>query len=321
MNRPIRKGSTSVDQDVAQTFLSVRDISTDRNVCATGVFSGRVFMLIDAHVHVWTDDDARYPLAPGFARLEGWPMAFPPETLLAHARPCGVERINLIQISFYGFDNSYMLDTIARFPDTFVGTAVIDVHAPDVDRTMAELEPRGIKAFRIHPRLAGRPPGEWLRPAGFATMFACAERTGQALSCLIDADGLVEVDRMCSDFPGTTVIIDHLARIGSEGEIREGDIEALCRLARHRKVYVKIGAFYALGRKAPPYDDLGGLIERTVSAFGPERCMWESDSPFQVLPPHRYGASVDLIQQRLAFLSASDREWLLGKTAASVFQW
>ena len=273
---------------------------------------------IDAHVHVWTDDDARYPLAQGFKRPDGAPLAFTPETLLAHARPCGIERINLIQISFYGFDNSYMLDTIARYPDTFVGTAVVDAHAPDVDRTMAQLQPLGIRAFRIHPRLSGKPPADWLRPAGFATMFAMAEHTGQALSCLIDPDGLAEVDRMCGDFPGTTVIIDHLARISGDGVIREDDIASLCRLARHSRVLVKIGAFYALGRKSPPYDDLAELIERTVRAFGPERCMWESDSPFQVLPPHSYAASVDLIQCRLAFLSATDRDWLLGRTAARV---
>lgn len=275
--------------------------------------------LIDAHVHVWTDEDARYPLAAGFKRLEGWPMAFPPETLLAHAKPCGVECINLIQISFYGFDNSYMLDTIARFPETFVGTAVVDAHAPDVDRTMAELKPHGIRAFRIHPRLSGKPPAEWLRPAGFATMFAVAQHNGQALSCLIDPDGLAEVDRMCTEFPGTTVIIDHLARIGADGVIREDDITALCRLARHARVFVKLGGFYALGRKLPPYDDLADLIERVLRVFGPERCMWESDSPFQVLPPHKYAASVDLIQRRLAFLSAADRDWLLGRTAACVF--
>ena len=108
------------------------------------------------------------------------------------------------------------------------------------------------------------------------------------------------------------------ARIGGEGVIRESDIMVLCGLARHPRVFVKLGAFYALGRKLPPYDDLAELIELAVRAFGPERCMWESDSPFQVLPPHSYAASVELIERQLAFLSATDREWLLGKTAARV---
>ena len=45
---------------------------------------------------------------------------------MRHAEPAGVAKVNLIQISFYGFDNSFMLDTIAQDPEKFVGTAVID---------------------------------------------------------------------------------------------------------------------------------------------------------------------------------------------------
>src|SRR5262249_17492256 len=132
-------------------------------------------------------------------------------------------------------------------------------------------------------------------------------------------DGLAEVDRMCTAFPDTPVIIDHLARIGLDGEIRDEDINRLCALAKHKKVMIKIGAFYALGKKKPPYDDLGPLIKRVVAAFGPKRCMWESDCPFQVQGKNPYQASIDLIQHRLDFLSAEDKEWLLHKTAESFF--
>ena len=59
---------------------------------------------IDAHVHVWTPDTAHYPLAAGHKRDEMRPRSFTPEELLKHARPAGVNRINLIQMSFYGFD-------------------------------------------------------------------------------------------------------------------------------------------------------------------------------------------------------------------------
>jgi hypothetical protein len=42
--------------------------------------------------------------------------------------------------------------------------------------------------------------------------------------------------------------------------------------------------------------------------------MWESDCPFQV-DEHRYQDSIDLIRQRLTFLTDDDRDWLLGRTA------
>jgi hypothetical protein len=47
--------------------------------------------------------------------------------------------------------------------------------------------------------------------------------------------------------------------------------------------------------------------------------MWESDCPFQVQGEHTYQASIDLIRDRLDFLSAEDRDWLLRKTAENFF--
>jgi predicted TIM-barrel fold metal-dependent hydrolase len=126
---------------------------------------------------------------------------------------------------------------------------------------------------------------------------------------------------MCAAYPDTPVIIDHLARIGivNGGVIRDEDVDRLCGMAKHKKIMVKIGAFYALGRKQPPYTDLAPMIKKVVTAFGARRCMWESDSPFQVQGEHTYQASVDLVQRRLDFLSNEDKEWILRKTAEGFF--
>src|SRR5437773_7022771 len=83
----------------------------------------RAMSTIDAHVHVWTDDVERYPRA---TQTGVKPSDFPAEELLRHCRPSGVERIVLVQVSFYGFDNSYMLDTMQRLPETFSGIALVD---------------------------------------------------------------------------------------------------------------------------------------------------------------------------------------------------
>jgi predicted TIM-barrel fold metal-dependent hydrolase len=273
---------------------------------------------IDAHVHVWTPDVSHYPLAAGYQVENIKPRSFTPDELFKHSKPAGVERINLIQMSFYGFDNRYMLDMIALFPDVFVGTAVIDVHAEAPERRMADLAKKGVRAFRIHPRLSKQPPQKWLEPAGYAALFAAGAKHNQAMSCLIDPDGLPELDRMCRKFPETPVIIDHLCRIGATGTIVEKDVETLCALAKHPRVLVKVGAFYALGKKQPPYADLGPLIRQVVQAFGAKRCMWESDCPFQVVE-HKYADSLELASKRLDFLTAEDKDWLLRRTAAEFF--
>jgi predicted TIM-barrel fold metal-dependent hydrolase len=279
----------------------------------------KLMKFIDAHVHVWSPDTARYPLATGYKVENVQPRSFTPEELFKHTKPAGVGRINLIQISFYGFDNTYMLEAIAKYPDIFVGTAVIDPLQGDPAREMAELAKRGVRAFRIHPKLSQQPVETWLRPEGYKKMFAAGAQSNQAMSCLINPDALPELDRMCSAYPETPVIIDHLCRIGNDGVIREADVERLCAMAKHKKVMVKVGAFYAMGKKMAPYTDLAPLIEKTVKAFGPERCMWESDSPFQVEGGHVYQNSIDLIRNRLGFLSEADKEWLLYKTAERFF--
>jgi predicted TIM-barrel fold metal-dependent hydrolase len=274
---------------------------------------------IDAHVHVWTPDTAHYPLAPGSKRENMVPRSFTPEDLFKHTRPSGVNRINLIQMSFYGFDNRYMLDMMDLHQDVFSGTAVIDPLQKEPDRQMGDLVKRRVRAFRIHPRLSQLPAARWLQPAGYALMFAAGAKTNQAMSCLIDADGLPELDRMCRKFPDTPVIIDHLCRIGVSGTVVDRDVQALCAMAVHKRVLVKVGAFYALGSKKPPYQDLAPMIERVVKAFGPRRCMWESDCPFQVADGHNYRDSIELVRTRLKFLSNDDRDWLLRRTAEDFF--
>src|SRR5262245_48443272 len=64
---------------------------------------------IDAHVHVWTPDTGHYPLAEGFKKSDMKPPSFTPEDLFKHTKPAGVDRVNLIQMSYYGFEKPYTI--------------------------------------------------------------------------------------------------------------------------------------------------------------------------------------------------------------------
>ncbi len=61
------------------------------------------------------------------------------------------------------------------------------------------------------------------------------------------------------------------------------------------------------------------VYRRLFDAFGPQRLMWGSDCPYQIQGIHNYAASISLVRDRLDFLSAEDRQWLLRKTAEQVF--
>lgn len=271
---------------------------------------------IDAHTHVWSSDTVRFPLAAGYRRDEMRPASFTLEEFFRHARPEDVTRAVLIQMSFYGFDQSYLLHEIAASQGACVGVAVIDDETPAPDAEMRRLATAGVRGIRVYPR--NRPVENWLAGAGMAAMWRCAADSGMAICPLIDPNALPALDAMCERHPETPVVIDHFARIGVSGALGEADIAQLCALARHARAHVKISAYYALGRKQPPYDDLAPLIRRAYDAFGPERLMWASDCPFQVVD-HAYRDSISLVRDRLDFLSAADKDWLLRKTAERVF--
>jgi predicted TIM-barrel fold metal-dependent hydrolase len=281
--------------------------------------------IIDAHVHVWTPDTAAYPLLPNYKKENMKPPSFTAEELFAHCKPSGVERINLIQMSFYGVDHSYMLDMMEKYPDNFAGTGVLpdvlDDQAQDPSEMMVELGAKRCYAFRVRggvQRTDVEQPN-WMSHPKWDRMFETGAAHNLALSFLMNPGDMPEVGRMCAKHPDTPVIIDHLARIGANEPVNDDQVTELCGLAKHRNIQIKVGAFYALGAAAAPYTDLLPMIERVVDAYGPERCMWESDCPFQVQPPHKYDDSVALIRDHADFLSASDKEKILVTTAEKFF--
>ena len=284
---------------------------------ATAAETGGDF--IDAHVHVWTPDLQRYPFAPGFTiHDENRVVAsFTPEQLFAQCRPQGVNRVLLIQMSFYRFDNSYLLDSIAAHPRAFRGVAVVDETKPDVCATMKSLAVRGIRGFRIYSDKEKH--DGWSHSAGLKKMWSCAADEGLAMCLLTDPGALPDVRRMCAAYPKTRVVIDHFARIGMKGPVRQHDVDNLRRLSEFEHTHVKTSAFYALGKKKPPYTDLAPLVRALRDSYGASLLMWASDCPFQLQHGQTYAESISLIRDRLDFLTASDKKWMLRKTAEKLF--
>jgi predicted TIM-barrel fold metal-dependent hydrolase len=271
---------------------------------------------IDAHSHVWSPDVQRWPLAGNQTKDDLKPPSFTPEELLALAEPEKVGRVVLIQHSVYhAWDNAYLIDCAKRMPGRFSVVGMIDDRQPRPGEMLRELLPKGVRGLRITPRVYGE---KWLEGPGMESLWKTGAETGQAMCCLIDPSHLPGVAAMCQRHAGTPVVIDHFARVGADGQIRDAEVTSLCNLAKHKRVSVKLSAYYALGKKEPPYEDLIPLIRRVIDAFGVERSMWASDAPYQVQSPHTYAASIALIRDRLS-LSAGDKEWLLTKSAERVF--
>lgn len=272
---------------------------------------------IDAHSHIWTPDVKKYPLAEGKTVKDLDPRSFTAEELLQTAKNEHVDRVVLIcHHPYYGFDNSYLIDSAERHPQAFRIVGALDETQPNPDQRMRALLKQRVTGFRISPHVSGE---KWLDSPGMEQMWRTAADTRQAMCCLINPEHIVQVAKMCERHRETPVVIDHFARIGMDGQVRREDVEQLCSLARFDKVFVKISAYYALGQKKPPYHDLVPMIKRLHGTFGPEKLMWASDSPYQLQGEHTYAASISLVRDHLNFLGEKDREWLLFKTAEQVY--
>lgn len=326
-------GRAASDPHVDQPQLSRRDVIRGTAASAAAVCTPLLHTIsraeaaekadilqldVDCHSHIWTPDIKKYPLKEGTTKKDLTPPSFTTEQLLAIARRNGVGRVVLIQHHlFYGWDNSYIIDAAREHPGVFAVVGMVDDRCKNPDDQMRRLLKQRVTGFRITSWIHGKE--KWLEGPGMAAMWRCAAETRQNMCCLIDPHDLPAVTGMCRKFPDTPVVIDHFARIGIDGKIRDHHVKQLCALAKFKNTRVKVSAFYALGKKQPPYTDLVPMIRRLYEAFGAKRLMWGSDSPYQLEGGNTYEASIDLVRKRLDFLSDSDRQWLLRRTAEETF--
>ena len=271
--------------------------------------------IIDTHTHVWTDDPARYPERAARAAYMHR-RRYEPADFFREASPSGVTRAVLVQSDCYRYDSSYLRDCIAASPEKLRGITLTDLASRTIPQTLAELRREGFRGIRI--QRINEAPHDWLTDGGIASLFASAGELGLCVCPLVDAAALPVIDALAERFPNADIVIDHMARIGLGNVIREEDVRSLERLARRPRVHVKVSAFYGLGAGVPPFEDLAPLIKRCLDAFGANRLMFGSDCPYQTRV-HPYSAAVELVRDRLAFLSASERRAMLHDTAARLF--
>ena len=262
--------------------------------------------LFDAHVHVWELTEDRYSFDPSFGAYPKLEASI--DRLMALMHTHGVARAALIQPGNYGFDASLIADIVARDPRRFVGLGMVDPTQPGVaDRLSTWIEERGLVGVRVL--------GRWIDAPHIEELWRRAAQLQATLSFITGPIDMLPLFGLLDDLPSTPVVIDHL------GHRRPGDREhcrQLLDLARYRNVYVKLSGLYALSTEPHPHPDMEWLIREVLAAFGPERLMWASDFPY-IAETCGYGACLDLFRSELSLASEEDRNWICGKTAASLW--
>lgn len=275
--------------------------------------------IIDIHPHIISDDPARYPPAPVRGKQSVWsserPQTF--EQLIDEMDRAGVAKAAIVQAStYYGPDNSYIADAVARCPKRFVGVCSIDVVADNAVEVLEGWLSRGFGGLRIFTGGATHgadnsvladprtfPVWEFAQSAGFPI---CVQTTPEGLSIVA---GLLE------KFPGVKVILDHLGRPMLEDGPPYHAAEPLFSLARYPNLYLKITPrTFALAEKGA--STCHDFFPRLVEEFGSDRIAYGSNLPANE------GPLENLVQQAidgLAALDEKDRNQILSGTAKALY--
>ena len=71
-----------------------------------------------------------------------------------------------------------------------------------------------------------------------------------------------------------------------------------------------------------PYKNIQPYIRNLVEAFGPRRCFWGTDASAMLERTScSYSDCVKLFTEHMDFLSAADKEWIMGRGLAECLNW
>jgi L-fuconolactonase len=283
-------------------------------------------MIVDTHVHVFTDDRKNYPQIRDTARAGAipsitdigqteWPLTTT-ENLIAMMDDAGVDKATLVQAYFvYEYDNRYTVDSALKYSDRFASVIVLDPmdkNAPDELSWL--VEKRGVAGIRF---MRGRLPESSL---GHPATFPLWERI-QSLKLPLAVNDRVweipKITRAMEKYPEVKVAFEHAwgHKVGAPPDYSV--LEPLFALAANPNVYIKT----AINNIAAARDGGGTpeqLYTRLVRVFGAKRIMWSSNYPAH---PKFGGIKPRLEESKaaIAHLSADDQAWILGKTALAFY--
>jgi len=266
-------------------------------------------MIVDSHLHVWTQQPDRYPWQPigGYVPENEASV----EQYVALMDSEGVDRAVLVQPTPYGWDNSYLLDSAAAYPDRFRSVGLVDPLSGGAVGRLEELAAKGMNGIRLNWHL--QPLEVWDENPYHAELWQCAQGLDMPICLQMTLDYVRLVRKMAINFSGVKIVIDHLAKPHQGCLPDDPAFQGLLKLSQYPNLYLKLSGMNYYTQEAAPYADTWPLLQAAMANFGPQRCMWGSDFPF-VMEHWTYSDLLTTLKTRLGF-SQDEQEWTLGKTA------
>ena len=241
----------------------------------------------DMHVHIFGPAE-RYPHVAK-------PHYTLPDGTLAQYRSLmpriGIERFAIVQPSYYGTDNSCLLDTLAEAGDPARGVVMIE---PDIsDSELQSFKRRGVRAVRLDLFKRAREP---LAAIQSYIMDTAARVAPLGWHLQFYAPGYVVRDLM--HFFRTLQIdfvIDHMGYMLEEDGLRSDDFSALLDLLGCGHCYLKLSGAYRIA-KHRGYEFVEPVAKAIVER-APDRAVWGSDWPHISYSDRDTGELVNLLER------------------------
>ena len=203
----------------------------------------------------------------------------PPDCLLpaySHMlKTLGVERAVLVQPSVYGTDNSAMLAAMKTAGSSFRGVAVV---ADDISEAeLKRLHDAGVRGVRVNiVDVPNRKPGT-LPMDALRKLAQKVKPFGWHMEFLAHVDEFPDLDNMLDGFPVDTVY-GHLGYMKTDKGIAHPGFQALLRLMKAGKAWVKLTGPYRISLQTMPHADTNDYAHELIKA-APQQVVWGSDWP------------------------------------------
>ncbi|UPK32950.1 amidohydrolase family protein [Bradyrhizobium sp. 186] len=240
---------------------------------------------IDTHAHVF---HRGLKLAPGrrYAPDYDAPLSLYLEQLDRNGMTSGV----LVQPSFLGTDNSYLVESLKVAAGRLRGIAVVDP-AVSADELRA-LDRAGVVGVRLN--LVGQPLPD-LVAAEWKALLANVKSMGWQVEVQRNASDLAVLAPQLLDHD-VAVVLDHYALPDPKLGVADPGFQSVLKLGATRNVWVKISAPYRNGAPGESFAKEAYPLLR--NAYGLDRLLWGSDWP------HTQFETTQTYTKNLQFLDA-----------------
>jgi L-fuconolactonase len=274
---------------------------------------------VDIHPHIISTDRSRYPQNPLFGVQSEWSQERPItiEQYVAEMDAAGVQQAAIVQASTcYGYDNSYLADSIAKYPGRLTAVGTVDLSHPNAPAEIERWMKRGVTGLRVFTggSTKGFDPSALDDPRSFPAWELCSD-AGVAICLQTDPTGLAQVAGLAKRFPKVKIILDHMSRPDISDGAPYKKASSLFGLQPFENIHLKLTPRTVdKATTAPATPET--FFPRLVEVFGSRRIAWGSNYPASKGP---LTAIVEKAKESLQCLSAEDQEWIFAKTAQTLY--